>query len=188
MKRSQISGWRLLAAVIVVLGIYGIADKGAFQGIAFSSPFPNSAPRLQTGDDEIAAQPQKQDVEEFMARKLKSSQRTIEGVMTNDFQLIRDECSKMVDLSRHAAWKQLASPVYIQDTADFVAAAEFLEKMAAAEDAEGTSMAFSRLTASCANCHLHVRTPRVAQLEHNQLQENNQLSEARQLVEIARLP
>ncbi|MBL8817526.1 MAG: cytochrome c [Planctomyces sp.] len=182
MKRLRIFGWRLLAAVAVMLGVYGIADRGLLLDSAFSSPGPVSAPQLQTGDDEIAAQPQKQDVEEFMARKLKSSQRTIEGVMTNDFQLIRDECSKMVDLSRHAAWKQLASPVYIQDTADFVAAAEFLEKMAAAEDAEGTSMAFSRLTASCANCHLHVRTPRVAQLKYNGL------PEGRQLLEIARLP
>lgn len=118
----------------------------------------------QRGDDEISSPPEKADVEKFMEQKLKAAQRTMQAVMVNDFQLIRDECSAMVDLSRHAAWKQMASPVYIQDTADFVDAAEFLQKMATAEDSEGVSLAFARLTTTCTHCHLHVRTPRVAGL------------------------
>lgn len=118
----------------------------------------------QRGDDDISSPPDKADVEKFMELKLKAAQRTMQAVMVNDFQLIRDECSAMVDLSRHAAWKQMASPVYIQDTADFVGAAEFLQKMASAEDSEGVSLAFARLTTTCTHCHLHVRTPRVASL------------------------
>ncbi len=118
----------------------------------------------QRGDDDISSPPEKADVEKFMEQKLKAAQRTMQAVMVNDFQLIRDECSAMVDLSRHAAWKQMASPVYIQDTADFVDAAEFLQKMATAEDSEGVSLAFARLTTTCTHCHLHVRTPRVARL------------------------
>lgn len=116
----------------------------------------------QKGDDQIGAPVERRDVAEFMALKLKAAQLTLEGVMTNRFQQIQHNASAMVDLSRHAAWKQMASPTYIQDTADFVAAAEYLNRVATAEDAEATSMAFNRVMDRCASCHQHVRTPRVA--------------------------
>lgn len=53
----------------------------------------------------------------------------------------------------------------MQDTTDFVAAAEFLRRMADAKDAEGTSLGFMRLTMTCTNCHNHVRTASVAGLD-----------------------
>jgi hypothetical protein len=37
-----------------------------------------------------------------------------------------------------AAWEQMASHRFVQDTTDFVAAAEFLSRMADAKDVEGT--------------------------------------------------
>ena len=151
--RSMI-GRRALPVVGLAAVLFGLAS------INQSSPA-----GTQKGDDEIAVGPARQDVEEFMARKLKAAQLTLEGVMTNRFQQVQDNADLLVDLSRHAAWKQLASPSYIQDTADFVAAAEYLNQRATAEDTEGTIMAFNRLTACCANCHQHVRTPRVASLE-----------------------
>lgn len=101
-------------------------------------------------------------IEQFMEQKLEAAQSTLEAVMTNRFQQIQENAAKMVDLSRHAAWKQLSSASYVQDTADFVAAAEYLSRTAAAEDTEGTILAFNRLTSSCASCHQHVRRPRVA--------------------------
>ncbi len=68
----------------------------------------------------------------------------------------------MIELSRQAAWEQMASYRFVQDTTDVVAAAEFLSRMADAKDAEGTSLGFMRLTMTCTNCHRHVRTDSVA--------------------------
>ncbi len=141
---------RMVCGVIVITGLLMLASDNRAQ------------PYAQKGDDDIAAAPRKRDVEEFMEKKLKAAQLTLEGVMTNRFQQIQDNAATMVDLSRHAAWKQMASPSYIQDTADFVSSAEFLNRMAASEDGEGTILAFNRLMTCCANCHQHVRTPRVA--------------------------
>lgn len=153
-RRGRVRSGTVLVVVLVIL-----VSAVSLRGVRSNEP--------QKGDDDIVARPQRQDIEQFMARKLKSAQLTLEGVMTNRFQQIQDNASEMVALSRDAAWKQMASPSYIQDTADFVSAAEYLNRVAAAEDAEGTIMAFNRVTACCANCHQHVRTPRVASLQRS---------------------
>jgi len=114
---------------------------------------------------EIAAPPDKKVMEKFMTRKLAAAQRALEGVTREDHELIQEATVEMIDLSRQAAWEQMASYRFIQDTADFVTAAEFLSRMADVKDAEGTSLGFMRLTMTCTNCHRHVRTAKIAKLE-----------------------
>jgi hypothetical protein len=112
--------------------------------------------------DEIAAPPDKDAMAKFMARKLAAAQRALDGVARENFDLVRESTTDMIELSRHEAWERMASPRFVQDTVDFVAAAEFLSRMAEAKDAEGTSLGFMRLTMTCTNCHSHVRSSRVA--------------------------
>jgi hypothetical protein len=111
---------------------------------------------------EIAAPPDKKTMETFMTRKLAAAQRALEGVARDDHALIQKATAEMIELSRQAAWEQMASYRFVQDTTDFVAAAEFLSRMADAKDVEGTSLGFMRLTMTCTNCHNHVRTASVA--------------------------
>jgi len=114
---------------------------------------------------EIAVPPDKNVMEKFMTQKLAAAQRALEGVAREDHELIQKSTAEMIDLSRQAAWEQMASYRFVQDTTDFVAAADFLSRMADAKDAEGTSLGFMRLTMTCTNCHRHVRTARVAKLD-----------------------
>jgi hypothetical protein len=113
----------------------------------------------------IAAPPDEKTMEKFMTRKLAAAQRALEGVSRDDHALIQKATAEMIELSRQAAWEQMASYRFVQDTTDFVAAAEFLSRMADAKDAEGTSLGFMRLTMTCTNCHNHVRTASVAKLD-----------------------
>jgi len=114
---------------------------------------------------EIAAPPDRKSMEKFMALKLSAAQRALEGVSREDYELIQKSTTEMIELSRQAAWGQMASYRYVQDTTDFVAAADFLSRMADGKDAEGTSLGFIRLTMTCTNCHRHVRTASVAKLD-----------------------
>ena len=114
---------------------------------------------------EIAAPPDKKTMEKFMTRKLAAAQRALEGVARDDHALIQKATAEMIELSRQAAWEQMASYRFVQDTTDFVAAAEFLSRMADAKDVEGTSLGFMRLTMTCTNCHNHVRIASVAKLD-----------------------
>lgn len=136
--------------------------------ISFAAMAVFGASRVATdsaAQDEIAAPPNKAAMEKFMARKLAVAQRTLEGVAREDFELIRNTTAEMIELSRHAVWERMASPRFVQDTVDFVSAAEFLQRMAEAKDPEGTSLGFMRLTMTCTNCHSHVRTSTVALLD-----------------------
>lgn len=123
---------------------------------------PSGVAMTSVVQDEIAAPPGKDAMAKFMARKLAAAQRALEGVSREDFELIRETTTEMIELSRHEAWEQMASPRFVQDTVDFVAAAEFLNRMAEAKDAEGTSLGFMRLAMTCTNCHSHVRLSKVA--------------------------
>ena len=114
---------------------------------------------------EIAAPPDKKTMEKFMTLKLAAAQRALEGVTREDHELIQKATAEMIELSRQAAWEQMASYRFVQDTTDFVAAAEFLSRMANTKDAEGTSLGFMRLTMTCTNCHSHVRTASVARMD-----------------------
>lgn len=123
------------------------------------------SPEPVAAQDEIAAPPAKSAMEKFMARKLTAAQKALEGVAREDYEQIRKMSAEMIDLSRHEAWERMASARFVQDTADFVTAVEFLDRMADTKDAEGVSLGFMRMTMTCTNCHAHVRTSSVAQRE-----------------------
>jgi hypothetical protein len=155
MSLKPITRMRPVFAVLMA-GAVGIAILGPYGGGTTSAV-----------QDEIAAPPSKTSMEKFMARKLAAAQKTLEGVASEDFEQIRKSTHEMIELSRHEAWERMASARFVQDTADFVTAAEFLDRMAEAKDPEGTSLGFVRLTMTCTNCHSHVRTSSVAQLDEH---------------------
>ena len=147
--QSGLIALMLSSAFIAVYGVSGFASSNSIQ-------------------DEIAAPANRDAMEKLMAKKLSAAQGSLEGVAREDFARIRETTSQMIELSRLEAWERMASPRFVQDTIDFVAAAEFLNRMAVAEDAEGTSLGFMRLTMTCTNCHSHVRSSKVAQLDRDQ--------------------
>ncbi len=154
MKFSCVTGFRSGLIVLMIVAAAIVTLK--------PSELKTSAAAVQV---EIAAPPDKKVMEKFMVLKLSAAQRALEGVTREDHELIQKATTEMIELSRQAAWEQMASYRFVQDTTDFVTAAEFLSRMAVAKDAEGTSLGFMRLTMTCTNCHRHVRTDSVAELD-----------------------
>lgn len=149
---------RLQTGSIVLLIVSGVGL------LSFTEqPVAASAPTML--QDEIAAPPNKNAMEKFMARKLVAAQRTLEAIAKDDFESVSRLTTEMIDLSKHEAWERMASARFVQDTADFVSAAEFLQRMANAQDPEGVSLGFTRLTSSCTTCHGHIRKAAVADLK-----------------------
>ena len=114
--------------------------------------------------DEIAAPPSKAAMDELMKHKLSAAQGALEAVTREDFEQLHEMSRQMIALSHKEIWEQMASPRFVQDTADFVAAVEFMDRMATANDMEGVTLGFARLTMACAECHRHMRTQTVAGL------------------------
>lgn len=165
--------WSLVSVVIVLagIGVSGFANSASTQQSGRRSP--------QLTQDEIAAPANDEAMQKFMARKLAAAKDALEAVAKNDYDQIRKSASDMIELSRHEAWERMASPRFVQDTMDFVSSAEFLSRMAEARDSEGTALGFMRLTMTCTNCHQHVRSNAVAQLDDRLLAPVRTLAAAR---------
>ncbi len=118
----------------------------------------------QPVQDEIAAPPSKDSIEELMRHKLTAAQAALEAISKEDFDELHEASLKMIALSKKEIWERMASVRYVQDTVDFVSAVEFMDRMAVAQDAEGVTLGFVRMTMACSNCHRHIRTARVADL------------------------
>lgn len=154
---SGTSGFQAgVVAIMVTYAVIALTDSVTVQASPASS---------EPVQDEIAAPPSKAAMDELMRQKLSAAQGALEAVMREDFGQLHDVSLQMVALSRREVWEQMASPRFVQDTADFVATVEFMDRMAEARDAEGVSLGFVRLTMACADCHRHMRTPKIAELK-----------------------
>ena len=147
---------KVIGSVIAVLLALAVAS-----GVSGVQQEPKKRP-LQPARDEIAAPPDERAMEHLMKQKLSAAQAALEGVAKQDHAMVQESAARMIELSRLEAWERMASPRFVQDTADFVSAAEFLSRMAEARDIDGVELGFMRMTMSCANCHRHVRTEAVA--------------------------
>lgn len=156
---SAATGFWSVAAILMVIA----ACISAASGIQ-ESPVPRVRLPAQ---DEIAAPPDKRSMERLMQQKLTAAKSLLEGISREDHGMVQESASRMIELSRLEAWERMASPRFVQDTADFVAAAEFLSRMAESRDGEGEELGFLRLTMTCTNCHRHVRAAAVASVERD---------------------
>lgn len=113
------------------------------------------------GNSGVEKVSQQGEISKFMRVKLSSSQQVLEGLVTEQFKLIRDGGQKMMLMSMAAEWQVIRGPVYEQDSAEFQDAAEQLVKMAQEKNIDGATLAYLRLTMTCINCHKHVRASKV---------------------------
>lgn len=144
-----------------------VAVMVAYAAIVWTEPVSVEASPGTSGavQDEIAAPPSKEVMDELMLQKLAAAQGALEAITRDDYEKLHDVSVQMIALSHKEAWEQMASPRFVQDTADFAAAVEFMDRMATTRDAEGVSLGFVRVTMACAECHRHIRTSKVAGLE-----------------------
>ena len=157
-RPSAVGGFQAgVVAIMVTYAVIALTEPVSVKAAAAAAE-----PVLQ---DEIAAPPSKAAMDELMQQKLAAAQSALEAVAREDYDQLNAVCLEMIALSHKEAWERMASPRFVQDTADFAAAVEFMDRMATARDAEGISMGFVRVMMTCAECHRHIRAPKVAALD-----------------------
>ena len=107
------------------------------------------------------------DRSEFMRGKLKMVQKVVEGISTEDFELVEQGAAELFALSESATWQSTDDPFYKHYSANFEHAVRGLLTAAKSESPEKTTFAYVHVTISCTACHQHVRgTKRVALNPH----------------------
>ena len=99
---------------------------------------------------------------EFMRDKLELSQRVLEGLATEDYDLIIAKGTRLSAMSKEADWRVFENPDYDQQSAIFRRHVGSLVKAAKDKNLDAATLAYVRVTMSCVDCHKLVRGKLVA--------------------------
>jgi len=101
---------------------------------------------------------------EFMRDKLELSQQVLEGLATEDYDLISAKATKLSAMTQEADWRVFENPDYDRFSADFRRNVDALRKAAHDRNLDGATLAYVKVTMSCVECHKFVRGRKVAAL------------------------
>lgn len=101
---------------------------------------------------------------EFMRDKLELSQRVLEGIATEDYDLIVAKGTRLSAMTKEADWRLFENPDYDQQSLTFRRQVDALVKAAKDKNLDAATLAYVRMTMSCVDCHKLVRGKLVAEL------------------------
>ena len=110
---------------------------------------------------------QPNNVRDFMRAKLSHSQKVLEGLTTEDYDMIAKNSQAMSLLSQATNWQVLQTEEYLQQSRDFRRAADALTTAAKKKNLDGAALAYVEMTMKCINCHKYVRGVRMARLDES---------------------
>ena len=99
---------------------------------------------------------------EFMRDKLELSQRVLEGLATEDYNLIIAKGTRLSAMSKEADWRVFENPDYDQQSVFFRRHVDSMVKAAKDQNLAAATLAYVRVTMSCVDCHKLVRGKLVA--------------------------
>ena len=94
--------------------------------------------------------------QQFMRGKLLMVNRIVEGIATDDYELIKKGGMELAALTEAATWKS-KDPYYRHYSANFEHAVKGLIEAAESKSTEKATFAYVHVTFSCTACHQHVR-------------------------------
>ena len=105
--------------------------------------------------------PKPNDVHEFMRLKLENSQKVLEGLAVEDFDMIAKNAQALDLMSKATNWQVLQTEQYVRLSQDFQRTAEAVRNAAKKRNLDGAALGYVELTMQCINCHKYVREERV---------------------------
>ena len=93
----------------------------------------------------------------FMRVKLVGSQSVLNGLVTENFELIHRGADDMKKMSEASQWPQSEDKVYEHYGAEFRRQCDKLMEQADKKNLEGAHFTFLSMTTTCINCHDYVR-------------------------------
>jgi len=110
----------------------------------------------------LAQSRQNRATKEFMRDKLELSQRVLEGLATEDYDLIIAKATKLSAMTQQADWRIFENPDYDRFSTDFRRHVDAVRKAAADKNIDGATLAYVKMTMSCIECHKFVRGKKIA--------------------------
>jgi hypothetical protein len=93
----------------------------------------------------------------LMRAKLASSQKMVEGLMTQDLTLVRTGALELEKICNATEWLAKEDQVYAHYRAELQRTAKKLAKLAQDDDLDGATYTYMRSITTCMNCHAYCR-------------------------------
>jgi hypothetical protein len=104
-----------------------------------------------------APAPKADDVADFMRAKLGHSQRVLEGLSLEDYDLIARGAQELALASQASSWQVLQTEEYARQSGEFRRSCDSLRNAAKAKNLDGAALAWMEVTMKCIQCHKYVR-------------------------------
>lgn len=101
--------------------------------------------------------PVNQELRDFMRKKLEASNDILEGLTTDDTDLIEKGAKKLAELSAAEEWRISKDAMYKQFSDEFTRNAEKLVEAAKEKNIDRAALRWMDTTMSCIECHRFVR-------------------------------
>lgn len=98
----------------------------------------------------------------FMRKKLDASSQILEGLTTEDADLIQQGAKTLIELSKAEKWQMLTDSEYRSYSIDFRNTAKKLAEAAEKGNFDNATLQWFDATKGCIECHQHVRRQRAA--------------------------
>lgn len=137
----------------------------AVAGLCLLWDAPDSSELLQAQEKPATRQTEKKPepiLRRFMQRKLGATNLVLEGLVTENYELISKGAAELQDISSAEKWRISNDVMYRQQSAEFQRKVGQLKKMAEAKNLDGAALAYFDSTMSCVECHKWVRAVLVA--------------------------
>jgi len=99
----------------------------------------------------------------FMRQKLEASSQILEGLCTEDMELVSEGSAVLLKMSNEERWRVSNDIMYRRYSQEFATAVEELQKESGDQDMDRTSLAWVNVTMKCLKCHEWVRNTVLAQ-------------------------
>lgn len=98
----------------------------------------------------------------FMRRKLDASNKILEGLLTEDSELIKKGAESLMEMSKAELWQVRNDAMYKQFSAEFQQSAKKLMESADKDSTDAAALKWIDTTLKCIECHKFVRGARIA--------------------------
>jgi hypothetical protein len=98
----------------------------------------------------------------FMRQKLEASSTVLEGLCTEDLEMVSKGSKVLLQMSHEERWRVSTDMLYRRYSNEFSSAVEELLKESEDQDMDGTSLAWVNVTMKCLKCHEWVRNTVIA--------------------------
>ena len=115
-------------------------------------------------DDKAAKKaPVNQELRDFMRKKLEASNQILEGLATDDTDLIEKGAGKLAEMSATEQWRVSKDAMYKQFSEEFSRNATKLKDAAKEKNIDRAALRWMDTTMSCIECHRFVRNQLVVE-------------------------